>query len=156
MRIRSYKPEDSALLAKVIHEAVHAVGKKDYNLAQIDAWSPEPVPSDKFHARVSDGRSVFVAADRDDKPIAFIELELDGHIDCFYCHPNFAGRGVGKALYEQLESAALKAGLPRLYVEASEAARRFFLRAGFTVVRRRDIWRNNIQIHNYLMEKSLR
>ena len=51
---------------------------------------------------------------------------------------------------------ALEAGVSRLYVEASEAARKFFLRAGFVVVRRRDFERNNVQIHNYLMEKTIR
>jgi putative acetyltransferase len=156
MRIRDYKPDDAAILVQVFHQAVHAIGSKDYTRDQVDAWSPAPVPADTFHARVSDGRSVFVAVDDDEKPIAFVELERDGHIDCFYCHPGHAGSGVGKALYERLEREALEAGVSRLYVEASEAARRFFLRAGFVVVRRRDFERNNVQIHNYLMEKTIR
>lgn len=154
MTIRDYKPDDAAVLVEVFHQSVHAIGRKDYSAAQVDAWSPAPVPADRFHARVSDGRSVFVAVDDDGTPIGFVELEGDGHIDLFYCHPDHAGSGVGKALYDRLESAALDAGLSRLYVEASEAARRFFLRAGFAVVRRRDFERNNVQIHNYLMEKT--
>lgn len=156
MKIRNFKPDDSASLASIFHEAVRAVGRKDYSQAQVEVWSPQPVPADKFLARVSDGRSVFVAVNENDKPIAFIELEENSHIDCFYCHPDAVGTGVGTALFERLESAALAAGLSRLYVEASEAARRFFLGKGFSLIKRRDFERNNVQIHNYLMKKNFR
>lgn len=113
------------------------------------------MPADRFLARVSDGRAVFVAVGTGDSPVAFIELERDGHIDFLYCHPDVAGSGVGKALFDRLEEAALADGLSRLYVEASEAARRFFLKEGFTLIRRRDFARYGVQIHNYLMEKQL-
>lgn len=153
--IRAFRPDDAAVLAEVFHEAVHSIGRKDYSQAQVEAWSPKPVPALQFLDRVSDGRSVFVAVGEDDFPCAFIELEEDGHIDCFYCHPDRAGTGVARALYRHLEEAALAAGLTHLYVEASEAARRFFLREGFRVVRRRDFERNTVPIHNYLMDKHL-
>ena len=103
---------------------------------------------------MSDGRSVFVAVSKDDKPIAFIELEESGHIDCFYCHPDAVGTGVGTALYEKLENAALAVGLSRLHVEASEAARRFFDAKGFNLIKRQNFKRNSVEIHNYLMEKN--
>lgn len=156
MNIRDFRPGDSAMLASIFHEAVHAVGSRDYGPEQVAAWSPAPVPAEQFLTRISDGRSVFVAVTGSDAPIAFIELEQDGHIDCFYCSPEFVGRGVGKALYQRLETAALAMGLSRLHVEASEAARRFFLRQGFTLVKRREFERNAVRIHNYLMEKTLR
>ena len=86
------------------------------------------MPASQFLARVSDGRLVFVATDNGDKPIGFIELENNGHIDCFYCHPDVTRTGVGLALYNHLEQVALGSGLQRLYVEASEAAKTFFLK----------------------------
>ena len=156
MKIRDFKSDDSATLVEIFHDAVHTIGSRHYTQSQTNAWSPAPVSADKFLLRVSDGRSVFVAVDNDDKPISFIELEGDGHIDCFYCHPDFAGTGVGNALYVRLERAALTTGLSHLYTEASEAARRFFLKVGFTLIKRRDFERNGVEIHNYLMEKSLR
>jgi len=114
-----------------------------------------PVSADRFLGRVSDGRSVFVATDDTDKPIGFKELENDGHIGCFHCHPKFVGNRVGIALYKRLEAAALEKGLTRIYVEAGEVAKRFFLRAGFTLTKRRDFEYNGVDIHNYLMEKNL-
>lgn len=53
----------------------------------------------QFLARIADGRFVFVAAGPDDTPLGFVELERDGHIDCFYCHPDRIGQGIGARLY---------------------------------------------------------
>ncbi|MEO1346743.1 MAG: GNAT family N-acetyltransferase [Pseudomonadota bacterium] len=155
MKIRDFKPTDAAILAEIFHDAVHAIGSKDYTQAQTNAWSPAPVSAKKFLDRISDTHTVFVAVDDNDMPLGFIELESNGHIDCFYCHPRFSGTGVGRALYVHLEKAALNAGLMHLYTEASEAALRFFLKVGFTLIRRRDFTHNGVAIHNYLMEKSL-
>ncbi|MEZ5826495.1 MAG: GNAT family N-acetyltransferase [Geminicoccaceae bacterium] len=156
MRIRDFVADDAAALALIFHESVRRVGSRDYGREQVEAWSPAPVSAETFLARVSDGRLVLVAVDERDRPVGFIELETDGHIDCFYCHPDCVGTGVGSALHARLEQGARKAGLPRLHVEASEAARRFFLRKGYDLIGRRDFVRNNVPIHNYRMEKFLR
>ncbi len=117
--------------------------------------SPKPAESVRFHQRVSDGRDVFVAVGQDEHPIGFIELEPTGHIDCFYCCPEHAGCGVGLALYETLETAARERGYKSLFVEASEAARRFFNKVGFNTELRREFVYNGVPLHNYLMRKWL-
>lgn len=156
MKIRLFTPADSASLALIFHRAVREVGIRGYTQAQVEAWSPAPVQADKFFARVSDGRSVFVAVGENDDPLAFIELEANGHIDFFYCLPDVVGTGVGSALFQRLESAALELELSKLFVEASETAREFFLEKGFELIKRQDFDHNAVQIHNYLMEKNLR
>ncbi|KIC35229.1 GNAT family N-acetyltransferase [Leisingera sp. ANG-M7] len=155
MQIREFRPEDAAALAQIFHAAVHGIGASDYSPEQVSAWSPEPAPAEVWASRVADGRRVFVAVDAGNQPQAFIELETDGHIDCFYCHPQVAGTGTGAMLYERLEAEALSLGLTALYVEASEAARRFFLRQGFTVEARQEIRRRGVTLHNYRMTKPL-
>ena len=45
--------------------------------------------------------------------------------------------------------------MKRLHAEASEAARRFFLRRGFVVVNSRAFEISGVPIHNYAMEKWL-
>ena len=153
--IRPYKPGDAADLTAILHEAVHAIGARDYTPEQLGAWSPARMPSEDYVARVADGRTVLVAAVAGARPAAFIELEADGHIDCFYCHPDAAGSGVSRALFRQAQSRAIEAGTPRLFVEASEAARRFFLREGFQVLALREFLLRGVKIHNYAMEKTL-
>ncbi|MFW8633434.1 GNAT family N-acetyltransferase [Cribrihabitans pelagius] len=98
MRIRPFEPRDAADWGRIFHDAVHRIGARDYSPEQCAAWSPEPAPSEAVRARAADGRRIWVAADAQDVAQGFIELEADGHIDCFYLAPDIAGSGVGAAL----------------------------------------------------------
>ncbi len=155
MRIRPFEGRDAADWGRIFHAAVHGIGARDYTPAQCAAWSPEPAPADVIGKRARDGRLIWVAADQAEVAQGFIELEADGHIDCFYIAPDHAGAGAGAALYAALEQEAHALGLSKLYVEASEPARRFFLRQGFTDQGRRDFLRRGVAIHNYAMKKVL-
>ncbi|WP_323780480.1 GNAT family N-acetyltransferase [Leisingera sp.] len=153
--IRQFKASDAAALADVISSAVHGIASRVYSPAQISAWCPKTPPSDAILQKLSDGRAVWVAADGEDVPVAFIDLEADGHIDMLFCHPRAAGQGVAAMLYGKLEEAALRQGIRLLYVEASEAARGFFERAGFALDKRCEFVRGGVKIHNYRMVKIL-
>lgn len=155
MRIRPFQTADAPALAHIYHEAVHGVGALHYSRAQVEAWSPEAPDPEGFVRRAADGRIFLVAADEGDEPVAYGELEPDGHVDHLYCRPDVAGTGVASALYDRLEAAARDRGIGRLHVEASEPARRFFLRKGFTLLHRRDFTLRGIAIHNFAMAKGL-
>ena len=155
VHIRLYAPSDAGALAEIFFAAVRVAGARDYSPAQVEAWAPATLAPESFAARAGDGRLTGVAVDEGDTPLAYIDLEADGHIDHFYCRPDRIGTGVAAALYAWLEDRARERGMALLYVEASEAARRFFLRRGFTVVARRDFEVRGVPIHNYRMEKRL-
>lgn len=155
MHIRPFEDRDAADWGRIFHAAVHGIGARDYTPAQCAAWSPVEAPAEVIETRARDGRTTWIAADEADVAQGFIELEPDGHIDCFYIAPDFAGTGIGAALYATLEEEARRRGLARLYVEASEAARRFFLRQGFTDQGRRDFMRRGAVLHNHAMDKAL-
>jgi GNAT superfamily N-acetyltransferase len=72
-------------------------------------------------ARAKDGRLILVAVNEVDEPIAYGDLELNGHIDHLYCRPEVIGTGIASALYDQLEQQARERGMTRLFAEASEA-----------------------------------
>ncbi|WP_419826858.1 hypothetical protein [Sphingomonas sp.] len=65
------------------------------------------------------------------------------------------GTGVGSALYAGLEATAEQAGIPVLSVEASEGARRFFMRRSFRLDARNDFVLNGVALHNYRASKRL-
>jgi len=67
-----------------------------------------------------------------------------------------AGTGVVASLYGELENAANAQNIGKLYSEASELAKSFLLKQGFSVVERRDFEINGVPIHNYAVEKRLR
>jgi putative acetyltransferase len=155
MRIRSFRPGDAPELARIFYAAVHQVAGLHYSPEQLNAWAPAVPSSERFLERGADGRILLVAADDSDRPFAYGDLEKNGHIDHLYCRPDVAGTGVASALYDHLEAAARDRGIVRLYVEASEPARRFFLRKSFVVLRRRDFTLGDVAIHNFAMEKRL-
>nr|WP_277622859.1 GNAT family N-acetyltransferase [Sphingomonas telluris] len=143
------------MIAEIFFSAIHQIASAHYTRAQVDAWAPAIPDSERFVVRGSDGRTIFVAVDEQDSPIAFGDLEPDGHIDHLFCSPAHAGTGVTATLYDRLEAAGRAAGIDFLYVEASEPARRFFLKRGFQVDHRRDFEIRGVTIHNYRMTKTL-
>jgi len=155
MHIRSFRPGDAPALARIFYAAVHQVGGLHYSPEQLKAWAPAVPDPERFLEWGADGRILLVAADESDRPLAYGDLEKDGRIDHLYCRPDVAGTGVASALYDRLEAAARHLGIGRLHVEASEPARRFFLRKRFILLRRRDFTLGAVAIHNFAMEKRL-
>jgi len=135
--------------------SVRQVALSDYTAAQVKAWAPEPRTAEWAHTEASNGRLVLVAADEDDRPVAYIDLEPNGHINRLFCAPEAAGRGIASRLYDAVEAAAREQGITSLFTEASELARRLFERKGFAVVDRQDMVIRGVAIHNYRMAKAL-
>lgn len=155
MKIRFYEPRDAAAVCVLYRRSVEEIGPNDYSAEQVAAWAALTPTAQQIDARASDGRTTFVAVDDNDKPVGLIDLEVDGHIDLLYCAPEVSGSGVASLLYQALEAAARAREMPRLYSEASEAARRFFLKRGFVELSRRQMEIGGIAIHNFAVEKVL-
>jgi putative acetyltransferase len=153
--MRAYVAADAEPLAAIFYASVREAGRRDYSAEQVAAWAPAPPSLERVRARAGDGRVLLVAVNTRGEPVAYGDLEADGHIDHLFCRPDVVGTGVASRLYDELEAVARRQGLRRLYVEASEAARRLFLRKGFSIVRRRDFAIHGVAIHNYAMAKAL-
>jgi putative acetyltransferase len=153
--IRANEPRDAADLADVFFRSVRQVALSAYTADQVRAWAPEPRTAEWAHGEASDGRLVLVAANADDRPVAYIDLEPNGHIDRVFCTPEAAGKGIASRLYDAVEAAARERGIRSLFTEASELARRLFERKGFAVAERQDLVIRGVTIHNYRMAKTL-
>ena len=155
MIVRPFEQRDAPALAQIYFRAIHEIARAYYSQEQVDAWPPTVPAAERFAARGSDGRILLVAVDETDQPLAYGDVEPDGHVDHLFCKPEAAGTGIAAALYEDLETAARQSGIARLYVEASEPAQRFFLKRGFTTLERNDFMLGSVAIHNFRMEKHL-
>jgi putative acetyltransferase len=155
MQIRPFRADDAPKLAEIFYSAIHQIASGYYSNEQIDAWAPKVPAAHRFLARGSDGRILLVATGEHDEPIAYGDVEAEGHIDHLFCHPSHAGKGVAGALLQQLQVAAKSRGIECLYVEASEPARGLFLKHGFLELSRNDFELNGVPIHNFRMEKRL-
>lgn len=152
--IRPYRIGDGAASATVFFRAVREGALADYSPDQVAAWSPEQRDAHWFDHRAADGRLVLVA-EHDGVVIAYMDVEADGHIDHAYCLPEYIGTGVASRLYDAIEDHARASAMPSLYVEASDAARRLFARKGFADVRRNELVRDGVALHNVTMQKEL-
>jgi 8-oxo-dGTP pyrophosphatase MutT (NUDIX family) len=155
VRVRPFRPDDAPALARLFHDAVHGIAAHHYTPAQVAAWAPAVPDPARFLARAADGRTLLVAEAADGTPLAYGDVEADGHIDHLFCRPDAAGAGIAARLYDALEAAARGRGIARLHTEASEPARRFFERRGFDLLHRRDFELAGVPIHNYAMAKRL-
>jgi len=155
MLIRQFAPADAEALAMLFHDSVRRIGIRDYSAEQVSAWSPSK-PNAVRYLRQAEGRTFLVAVDDNDRPIGYGDLEPDGHIDHLYCCPDYVGTGVGSAIYAAIEDAARRSGIPLLFVDASEGARRLFERRGFSIDARNDLMINSVAIPNYRMSKQIR
>jgi putative acetyltransferase len=153
--IRPFRIQDAAALADVMFASVHQAALRDHTPEQVAAWLPERPAVASMAGRASDGRFTLVACADDGRVVGYIDLEQDGHIDHFYCMPEAVGCGVGAKLYDAVERVAEICGLHKLFVEASEAARRLFEKKGFVLNDRCEWELRGVLIHNYAMSKDL-
>ena len=153
--IRAYELRNAAGVADVFYRSVREVALSAYTTEQVKAWVPGRWDARQEHRRSGDGRLVLVASDEPGHVVAFIDLEPDGHIDRLFCAPEAAGRGIASRLYDAIETAARAQRIKRLFTEASELARPFFERKGFTALERQDKILRGVPIHNYQMAKTL-
>ncbi len=155
MSIRAFQPSDAQQIADLFQRSVLELGRKFYTQEQVAAWAARGPTAKSVISRNALGRLTFVYTNPSGDIVAYAELESDGHIDQVYALPEIAGTGVVSDLYDHVENKAQKLGIKKLYTEASESARRFFLKKSFVECERRDFEIEGVAIHNYTMEKML-
>lgn len=96
----------------------------------------------------------FVAVENN-RVVGFAELEDDGHIDYFYVHHEWQGKGVGKALYSTIEREAKNRKIPYLYAEVSLSAKAFFLNQVFEILEEKNNIICGVPAKNFIMKKIL-
>lgn len=153
--LRPFEAGDAPALAALTLDAIQTTGARAYSAEQVEAWSAGHIAPERFVARADAGHRIYVMADSSGVPAAYALLEPDGHLDMLYCSPDHAGQGLAGRLLQHVEDVARELGVPRLYTEASELARRPFERAGYRMMERRDFEVRGVAIHNYAMEKRL-
>lgn len=157
--IRPYRDSDAETLAAVSAAAIARIDPHAYSPEQVAAWAARHPGAERFRERVAAGDAIFIAADADDRAVAYALIEADGHLDHLYNHPDHTRRGLAGQLLAMAETYAAAQGAARLYTEASDLARPAFERAGYVVTAKREFTiahhGREIPIHNWAMEKTL-
>lgn len=150
--IRDYSPQDVQDLANIYFHTIHRVNIQHYTEKEIDLWAPKTSLETEGWAKKFLKLKPLVAV-IGDKIVGFAEFEPNGHIDCFYVHHAWIGKGAGKALMKEIFARAEHQRIERIFAEVSITARPFFENQGFTVLEQQT---NKNGLRNYKMEKILK
>lgn len=154
MKIRLFKKSDILQIAQLFHDTIRHVNSKDYSKGQVKAWAPDDIYFRDWEKECV--QKITFVAEKQKVISGFAELEMDGCIDCFYCHKDFQGQGIGKLLFQTLEDKAKKLGLKELTAEVSITAKPFFTKMGFSVQKKQTVLTRGETFINYKMQKVLK
>jgi putative acetyltransferase len=151
--LRPFLPQDAPLLADIFRASIEELTEDDYNPAQQEAWASAADDLEAFAERL--GKHLTIIATMEGSPVGFISLDAPTEIGLFYVHPAVAGQGVGTMLCDAIEKLSAARGMSHLTVEASDTAREFFQRRGFSAEQRNTVSVGNEWLANTTMKKKL-
>ena len=151
--LRPYLPQDTAMLAEIFRASVEELTEDDYTPPQQEAWAAAVDDLDEFSAQLA--RHLTLIATMEGSPVGFMSLDAPTQIGLFYVHPAVARQGVGTLLYDAVEKISKARGTTHLSVDASDTAREFFEKKGFSAEQRNTISAGNEWLSNTTMKKKL-
>ncbi len=153
LAMRPMLPEDVPLLAEIFRASIEELTAEDYSEAQQEAWAETADDLENFGARLA--AQLTLVATFGGSAVGFASLADNTRIDMLYVHPAAAGQGAGAMLCDALEKLGAARGTKELIVEASDTARGFFERRGYTAKTRNTVFRAGEWLANTTMTKKL-
>ena len=153
MKLRTYTSEDCPLLAELFYHTVHKVNAQDYSKAQLDAWASGII--DIFEWDNTFSAHTTILAELDGSIVGFGSLDKQGYLDHLFVHWAYQRKGIATTMISALEEQAQAHGNFKLSTHASITAKPFFLHHGYHLVRENIVFRGNLALTNYVMEKQL-
>jgi putative acetyltransferase len=153
LALRPFLPADTPLLAAIFEASIEQLTADEYDPGQQAAWAATAEDEDAFAQRLS-GQLTLVAT-MDGAPVAFASLRGNDHIDMLYVHPAVARQGVATSLVDALEKLARARGAAKLTVDASDTAKPFFDKRGYSAQHRNAVAVGNEWLGNVSMQKQL-
>lgn len=152
--IREYTERDARDLADIFYNTIHKININDYTQEQVNAWAPKSSLELGGWIKKWSNLKPMVAV-IDSTIVGFTEFNDNGYIDCFYCHHEWIGHGVGRVMLHAIEDKANKLKIHRVFANVSITARPFFESKGFKLVKEQIVDCRGVELKNYVMEKIL-
>ncbi len=149
--IRDYVEADAETLWNIHFHTIRNINSRDYTKTQVEAWAPEDIDLSAWR-KLMKRLSPFVA-EIEGVIVGYTDLQPNGLIDHFFCHHEYQGQGVGKALMNHVFSVGQQRGVKRFYSEVSITARPFYEHFGFNVVQQQEMEVRGQKLTNFVMEK---
>ncbi|CAV26701.1 MULTISPECIES: GNAT family N-acetyltransferase [Vibrio] len=152
VRIRNYQVSDAKALWEIYFHTVRNINVRDYSQEQVEAWAPSDFDSEVWEKCLH--RIQPFVAELDGHIVGYTDLQPNGLIDHFFCHHEYQGKGVGRALMEHVFEIGRFRGVSRYFSEVSITARPFYEHLGFKLVNEQEVEIRGVKLTNYVMEKT--
>lgn len=153
LALRPFLPDDTPLLREIFRDSIEELTGDDYTEAQQEAWASVADDAADFGKKLS-GQLTLIAT-LEGSPVGFASLAGKDKVDMLYVHPAAVGQGVGSMLIHALEKLAGGRGEAKLSVDASDSARGFFEKRGYTAQQRNSVSVGGEWLANTTMQKQL-
>ncbi|MGO8924025.1 MAG: GNAT family N-acetyltransferase [Xanthobacteraceae bacterium] len=153
LAMRPMLPTDVPLLADIFRAAIEELTADDYTEAQQESWASAADDEEAFGAKLA--HELTLVATYGGAAVGFAALADNRRIDMLYVHPAAAGQGAGAMLCDALEKLAGARGSKEIIVDASDAARGFFEKRGFSAQSRNTVSLGGEWLANTTMTKPL-
>ncbi|MCX6994984.1 MAG: GNAT family N-acetyltransferase [Chlamydiae bacterium] len=152
--IREYRPDDVQALANIFFNTIHKINIQHYTEEQVNVWAPATSLETEGWAKKFPKTKPIIAT-VGAEIVGFAEFEPSGHIDCFYCHHEWIGKGVGSTLMKESLYRAKNNHIHHIFSEVSITAKPFFEKNGFRVVSEQTIVRKGVELTNFKMKRKI-
>jgi putative acetyltransferase len=153
LAMRPMLPTDVPLLAEIFRAAIEELAADDYSETQQEAWASTADNEEAFGVKLA--RELTLVATYGGAAVGFASLADNRRIDMLYVYPAAAGQGAGAILCDALEKLAGARGAKEITVDASDAARGFFEKRGYSAQSRNTVSLGGEWLANTTMTKLL-
>jgi putative acetyltransferase len=139
--VRFATVNDAEAILRAHYAAVHETAAKDYPQEILDEWSTtvgrERIEKFEKQLRENPDKEIVVVAEGDGQIVGFGAIvPANKELRAVYVSPHAGGKGLGTAILQFFEDAARKLDVPELNLDSSLTAEDFYVKQGYTVVRR--------------------
>ena len=151
MKIRKFQYKDAKEVCEIIKRCDTEIASKDYPKKIIEWWISKTTPERIL--KNSKIRECFVAVDGK-KVVGYEDLEKN-EMKRLHITPEFQRKGIGTKLINKIEKFAIKKKIPKLILESTINAEKFYNKCGFKKIEIKNCEYDGEKFKLILMEKEL-
>ena len=132
MLIRGVLPEDAGAIATLLIRSIREICGPDYDNDEriLTAWCANKTP-ETMRREIQNPNSYWIVAVDNEVIAGTALMTITGEIHLCYLLPEYLGRGIGKAMLNDILRHARTLGLQNVTLESTRTAREFYHRSGF-------------------------